>query len=218
MKNKMRIPVMLLLFSSLFVEAFSQQKVVQYSKDFLFRDGVYLTFQDFKNNNPILPSKIIFNSNKDDNNFLKYVLNKTTFTYLDGLGKEVVHKTEETWGYCSNGTVYINHGTDFNRVNIIGSICHFVATVPVKVGFSDPFYNNQPFDDRQQYAYVTEQQVIDLESGKVMPFDVVNMETLLSRDESLFEEFGALSKKKKRDMVFLYLRKYNEKHVPNFPQ
>ncbi len=195
----------------------AQPKLVQYDKDFSFRDGIYFTFADFKNNNPIPPSKIIFNSNKNDKDFLKYVLSKTSFTYIDGFGKEVVYKSEEIWGYCSNGVIYINHGVDYSRVTIIGSISHFVATIPMRVGVSDPFYNNQPFGEREQFTYVSEQFIIDFESGKVLLFNVENIEVLLSRDEALYKEFLALKKKQKRNSIFLYMRKYNEKHAVFFP-
>ncbi|MBI4930701.1 MAG: hypothetical protein HY841_08065 [Bacteroidetes bacterium] len=197
---------------------FAQQKAVQYDKDFVFKEGIYLSFFNFKNNSPVPSSKIIFSSNKNDKDFLKYVLDKTTFTYIDSLGKEQEVKTDNAWGYSSNGNVYINHGTDFNRVNIIGSICHFVATVPVRVGMSDPFYNNDPFYNPQQFTYVSNQYVIDFDSGKVLEFDVDNMEMFLQKDDALYKEFSALKKKQKRNSIFLYLRKFNEKHPVYFPE
>ena len=196
----------------------AQQKAVQYTKDFEFKDGVYLSFFDFKNNNPVRTSKIIFNSNKSDKDFLKYALDKSSFLYLDSTGKEQEVKTQSVWGYCSNGTAYINHGTDFNRVTVIGSISHFVATVPMRVGVSDPFYQNDPFYNPQQYTYVSSQYVIDFDSGKVMEFNVGTMELLLQKDDALSKEFTALKKKQKRDSIFIYLRKYNEKHPIYFPE
>jgi hypothetical protein len=216
----MQVYLKLLCFISLCFPAFlqAQQKAVQYTPDFEFKEGVYLSVDDFKNNAPIPPSKIVFNSNKNDKDFLKYVMNKSTFTYIDTAGKEQQLKTDKVWGYSSNGVFYINHGTDFNRVTVIGSICHFVATVPMRVSNPDPFYYNQPFGDREQYMYISEQLILDLESGKVMAFSVDNMEGLLSRDEALHKEFAELKKKKKRDMIFVYLRKYNEKHPVYFPE
>lgn len=206
------------LYLYTFIPLFAQQKAVQYTKDFEFKDGVYLSILNFRNNNPIPVSKIIFSSNKGDKNFLKHVLDKNTFTYIDSGGEEQEMKTETVWGYCYNGIIHIDHGTDFNRVTIVGSICHFVATVPIKVGMSDPFNYNDPFYNPQQYTYVSEQFVIDYESGKVLNFNVGNMEALLSRDETLYKEFTALKKKQKRDSIFLFLRKYNEKHPIYFPE
>ena len=197
---------------------FGQQKAVQYTRDFEFKEGIYLSIRDFKNNRPISRSKVIFKSNKDDKDFFRYVLDNTTFSYTDSSGKEQQVKTNDAWGYSSNGTLYVNHGTDFNRVTIVGSLCHFVASIPMRIGVSDPFYNNQPFDNRDQYTYVTEQFIIDFETGKILPFNADNMEALLSRDEVLYKDFTALKKKQKRDSIFLYLRKYNEKHPVYFPE
>lgn len=210
-----------LTYYSLFIIhsfCFAQQKAVQYTKDFEFRNGLYISFLDFRNNNPVIASKIISDYNKSSREFFDKVLSKNTFTYTDSTGKEQTLKTDDIWGYCSNGIIYISHGTDFNRVTIIGSICHFVATVPMKIGVSDPFNYNDPFYNPPQYTYVSEQFVLDYESGKVLEFNVSNMEALLSRDEALYKEFSALKKKQKRDSIFLYLRKYNEKHPIFFPE
>lgn len=210
----------LLMFFLLFacIPLAAQQKSVPYEPGFEFKEGIYLSVWNFKNNNPIPPASIVFNSNRNDKSFLKHVLDKTTFTYIDSAGKEQQVKTEDAWGYSSNGTVYINYGTDFSRVTVIGSICHFVATIPMRLGVADPFYNNQPFDSRQQFTYVSEQLIIDMESGNVLRFGIETLEPLLSRDEALYKEFTSLKKKQKRDSVFLYLRKYNEKHPIFFPE
>jgi len=222
--NVLKKIILLLIFVSSFPWGregdglFAQQKTIQYTKDFEFKDGVYLSIFNFRKNSPVPLSKIIFNSNKGDKDFLKHVLDKNTFSYLDSTGKEQSEKTDDIWGYCSGGNIYINHGTDFNRVTIIGSICHFVATIPMKVGMSDPFNYNDPFYNPQQYTYVSEQFVLDYESGKVLEFNVSNMEALLSRDETLYKEFTALKKKQKRDSIFLYLKKYNEKRLVYFPE
>jgi hypothetical protein len=198
---------------------FAQQKSIQYSRDFEFREGVYSSISNFKNNSPIIRSKIIFNSNKDDKDFLKYVLDKSTITYVDSVGMEQQIKIDKVWGYCSNGTVFVNFGTGFNRVTIIGSLCHFVAVMPTPVGVNDPFNPYQPYGSAlPRYIYVTNQYFLDFGSGNISVFDVEHMEIILQRDETLYKAFTALKKKQKRDSIFLYLRKYNEKHLIYFPE
>src|SRR4051812_47173178 len=91
--------ISLLLYSLVILHA--QQKAVQYTTDFEFKEGVYLSFWNFKNNQPVPRSRIIFNSNKDDKDFLKYALDKPTFRYIDSLGKEQEIRTNSAWGYCS---------------------------------------------------------------------------------------------------------------------
>lgn len=196
----------------------AQEKAVQYTKDFEFSNGIYLSYGQFKNNAPVIASKIISDYDKADRNFFDKVLSKNSFTYIDSAGKEQTFKSDDVWGYCQNGIIYINHGTDYNRVTIIGSICHFVATTQRQIGVADPFMYNDPFYNPQQSAYVSQQFILDYESGKVLDFNVANMESLLSRDADLYAAFSALKKKQKRDSIFLYLRKYNEKHPIYFPQ
>jgi hypothetical protein len=211
--------ILIFLFGLMFAGiSFSQQKSVQYTKDFEFSNGIYLSYYHFKNNNPVIASKIISDYSKTDRDFFDKVLSKNSFAYMDSTGMEQTFKSNDIWGYCQNGIVYINHGTDFNRVTIIGSISHFVATTQRQIGVSDPFMYNDPFYNPQQYAYVPQQFVLDYETGKILDFNVANMEALLSRDAELYTQFSALKKKQKRDSIFLYLRKYNEKHPIYFPQ
>ena len=219
MKIASTIVVFLFLILLSWGDVFAQKKMVEYSTDFEFKNGIYLSINEFKNNAPIPISKIIFHSNKDDKDFLKYVMDESGFKYIDSTGKELELKTNSVWGYCSNGAVFINHGTSFNRVGIIGSICHFVGLVKVRIAVSDPFYYNQSYGSMPpQYTYVSEQLILDFESGSVLEFNVENMEYLLQRDEEILKEFDALKKKKKRDSIFLYLRKYNEKYPIYFPE
>lgn len=209
---------LILLFSLLRTDLSAQDKAVQYSRDFEFKEGVYLQFMDFRNNHPVPVSRILFSSNKGDKDFLKLALDRSSLTYLDEDGKETEIKSNEVWGYCSNNVIYVKHGAEFNRVSVIGSLCHFVATVPVQIGVNDPFSYNDPFYNQPRYAYSTGQYLIDVETGKVMEFNVANMEKILERDSDLHNEFMLLKKKKKRDSVFIYLRRYNERHPVFFPE
>ena len=54
------------------------------------------------------------------------------------------------------------------------------------------------------------QYLIDFESGKVLEFDIDNTELLLMKDNKLYEEYVQLSKKKRKDLMFVYIRKFNE--------
>ena len=199
-------------------ETLAQQRVVQYDRNFVFRDGIYISFSDFKNNAPIPVSRIISDYNKNSQDFFSKVLSKRTFTYVDNTGKEQTTNSDETWGYSSGGIIYVNHGTDFNRMTIIGNISHFLATVKMRMVNPDPFYYDRNFGVPQQYTYVSTQCILDFETGSIMDFSVNNMEIILSRDEALYQQFLALKKRQQRDAIFLYLRKYNEKHPIYFPE
>lgn len=54
--------------------------------------------------------------------------------------------------------------------------------------------------------------VFDTKANKVFDFTVKNMELLIKDDAELHAQFMKLKKRKKADSIFIYLRKYNEKH------
>ena len=61
------------------------------------------------------------------------------------------------------------------------------------------------------------QYLIDFESGKVLEFDVENTELLLMKDDKLYEEYVQLSRKKKKELMFVYVRKFNENNPLYIP-
>jgi hypothetical protein len=61
------------------------------------------------------------------------------------------------------------------------------------------------------------QYLIDFDSGKVLEFDVDNTELLLMKDDKLYEEYVQLSRKKKKDLMFVYIRKFNENNPLYIP-
>jgi hypothetical protein len=135
------------------------------------------------------------------------------------------------WGYSRNGVLYVQVQDNFNRITFVGSICHFVADVTTydtrsynsPYGYYDPYYSpysySNYYNPYNPYSYRSnmtrselKQYLIDFESGKVLEFDVENTELLLMKDNQLYEEYVQLSRKKKKDLMFVYVRKYNEKN------
>jgi hypothetical protein len=61
------------------------------------------------------------------------------------------------------------------------------------------------------------QYLIDFDSGKVLEFDVENTKLLLMKDNELYDEYVQLSRKKKKELMFVYVRKFNEKNPLYIP-
>ncbi|RLD63518.1 MAG: hypothetical protein DRJ01_03580 [Bacteroidetes bacterium] len=196
-------------------------KLVKYSPNFKFRDGIYLNFLQVKQNRPIPKSKIISNINYHNINFFDKLLLNKKIEYIDKyrLKQEVL--TNKIWGYSRNGTLYINWGNDFNRIPIVGSICHFVATITVYENGYRPYsyyhYNYYNTVPSSQSNVETKQYVLDFETGKILEYNYENILILLMRDEELYDEYNSLRKKKQKQLKFIYLRKYNEKHPLYLP-
>ncbi|MFA6403041.1 MAG: hypothetical protein WCX31_15675 [Salinivirgaceae bacterium] len=201
---------------------FSQQdsiKLVKYTSGFRFKDGLYLSHSQLLNNNPIPVKYIISKYNKSDFDFFNKLLNEEKVVYFDQFGIKKEIEVKNLWGFCRRGSIYVNWGDDFNRIPVVGSICHFIASITV---YEDRYYNpsygyssySMPSTTTRTEIY---QFVMDFESGKVIEYSVDNILILLMSDQVLYDEFNALSKKKQNQMKFLYLRKFNEKHPLYIP-
>ncbi len=214
----MKSPALLLLFifASLQLNA---QELLQYAPGFEFREGVYATFEAFKNNNPIPKNSIISKLDKSDTEFLPGILDEKTFSYKDERDSVQTLSTENVWGFSRNDNIFIRAGNDFNRIAVLGSLSHFVATITVYYNsmnspFMNPYYGPGSMPTTTQEM---RQMMLDFKTGKTMDFTQENLEYILQRDQRLFDEFNALKRSQKKDLLFLYLRKYNEKHPIFFP-
>ena len=104
--------VRLLKFALLFVSVTAQaQERVEYSAEFDFKDGVYLSFQGFKNNNPIPLTHILSDSDITSPNYLDLVLNSDSLIYFDNLFEERAITILNVWGYCKAGKVHVGYNT-----------------------------------------------------------------------------------------------------------
>jgi hypothetical protein len=59
--------------------------------------------------------------------------------------------------------------------------------------------------------------ILDFNTGKVMDYDYKNLEMILMRDPELHDEFSNLRKRKKKQLKFLYIRKFNERNPLYLP-
>ncbi len=209
MKNFMGI-LLFLVFPATTLPA--QVDSIAHYPGFEFREGIYLNFDQFRANRPIPSEKIVSNYPRESSSFLDKVVQNPKIQYYDFRDSLVTVKTSSIWGYSKNSAVYISHGRDFNRIMVMGSICHYSAYIYSPNPIYDPYNlgSNNP-------NYQTFQFVLDTKTGTSLAFNVTNMEKLLARDPQLYQEFMALKKKKKRNSIFVYLRKYNERNPLFFP-
>ncbi len=210
------LPVLFFFFAMLQTSA---QEVVQYAPGFEFREGVYLNFEQFKNNKPVPKNSIISKFNRFETEFLSTVLDEKTFSYKDEKDSTHIVNSDEVWGFSRNDAIFIRVEDDFNRIAVLGSISHFVATITVYYnGVNNAFFN--PYSGPASMPNTTQemhQMMLDFKTGRTTDFTQENLENILQRDQKLFDEFNALKKSQKKDLLFLYLRKYNEKHPIFFP-
>lgn len=216
---------------------------VKYTPDFRFRDGIYLNFEQVKENDPIPKAKLLTSADYNDRDFFNKVLSSEKIYFYDEMGVRQEVDKNNIWGFSRNGVVYVMIQGNFNRITFVGNICHFVADITTydtynnnyysPYGYYNPYYYSpysyyggyypygsyySPYGNQQSTARnEIKQYIIDFESGKVMEFTVDNVELLLMRDPAVYDEYVQLPKAKRKDLMFVYVRKFNEKNPLYLP-
>jgi len=222
------------------VKGQEHEGMVKYTPDFRFKDGIYVNFDQVKSNNPIPKAKLLTSTDYNDKEFFKKLLEAERIYYYDGMGVRQEIATNTIWGYARNGVLYIQVQENFNRITFVGSICHFVADITTVDnryspygGYYDPYSYYSPYGYGSYYypygSYYSpygrsnmtrnelKQYLIDFETGKVVEFDRESTELLLMKDSKLYEEFARLPRKDKKDLMFVYIRKFNENNPLYIP-
>jgi hypothetical protein len=222
----------------LVLSAQEKEGMVKYTPDFRFNDGVYLNFEQVKANSPIPKAKLLTSIDYNDREFFKKIFEGEKIYFYDNMGVRQEIAKNSIWGYSHNGVLYVQIQDNFNRITFVGNICHFVADITTYDSRSyyspygyDPYYSPYSYSNyynpyspyyspyRQSGLSRSElkQYIIDFESGKVLEFDVENTELLLMKDTQLYDEYVQLSRKKKKELMFVYIRKFNEKNPLYLP-
>jgi len=218
----------------------TEREMVEFTPDFRFNDGIFLTFEQVKANNPISKAKILTSADYNARDFFKQVFENDKIYFYDAMGIRQEISKEDIWGYSRNGILYVQIQRGFNRITYVGNICHFVAEITTydRRYYGSPYNYYDPYYSPYSYNYYSPyyspyylpyrpttvskneliQYMIEFETGKVIEYDLKNVELLLMKDPELYDEFMQLSRKKKKQMMFLYLRKYNEKHPLYLPK
>lgn len=218
-----------IFFLLLAANVFAQTDSVAFSNDFILKEGLYFTYTDFRKNNPFPKDSIVTKDDKTQLDFISKTLNdfKEITVLYNGQNEKV--EVKKIWGFCQNNTIYINYQGKFYRIPVFGNISNFLATIEVYnynnyggmyggmgvgmgMGYGGMMGSSVPIKQRE-----TRQFIFDFYSGDIIDYNLNNVEILLSRDLKLYEEFMQIKKRKRRDMMMLYVRKYNAAHPVKYP-
>jgi hypothetical protein len=215
--------------------------MVKYTPDFRFKDGIYLNFEQVKNNSPIPKAKLLTSVDYNDREFYDKLFKNDKIYFYDDMGIRQEIARNNLWGYSRNGIIYVQIQDNFNRITFVGNICHFVADIttydrysPYGYGYNDPYYYSPYNYNSYYYPYnpyspyyspyrsnssrnELKQYIIDFENGKVLEFDTDNTELLLMKDKNLYEEYVQLPRRKKKELMFVYIRRFNENNPLYIP-
>lgn len=223
------LTILILIFSgSSLLAQQDSLNMVKYTPDYKFRNGLFLNFGQVKNNSPIPSARIVSNKDPGDFNFFRDLVEENTIAYFDEYGSREEVKTSNIWGFAQGGNLFINYNGEFNRIPIIGRVCHFIADVTVYESYyDDPFYYDRydyyynpyyyrPYN-RMSRSKEMRQYIMRFDTGEVLPYDREAIKVILMEDPELYEEYNNLRKRKQRDLMFFFLRRFNEKHPIYLP-
>jgi len=199
---------------------------VKYDPDFNFKEGIYANFEMVKANSPIPKSRLVTDIDFFDRDFFDKVTEQKNISFYDDNGVLQEINSSNIWGYGRNGVLYIHVGEGYYRISYMGSISHLVATITTynRPNYYDPYnyyggYNSYRYMGPSSTNTTTEvrQYLLDFTTGDILEYSIESVEILLMKDPELYDEFASLRKKQKKQMKFVYIRKFNERHPLWFP-
>ncbi len=236
MTRKALLALSLILVASL---SYAQTDSVKYTRDFVFQDGIYVTIEAFKNNKPNLTPENFKQYNPDieylDENFFENkgvvgIARRKVF-YPDSLGNTMEKTIDSLFGYSIGNYLFINRhslaGIGFRAMRVfrlgIISYCFDVSpnsrerTGPLSLLKMKKSSHNTLLPSTEHYFGVgnpkVPQYLFSFKSGDIFEYNYSSFEKLLQNtDSELYLEYSALSDAKKKDMLFVYLNKVNDKH------
>jgi len=213
----------LLLLGSCF--CFSQNdSIPNVAPESVLKDGIYLSFDDLKTNNPLPKENVINNDDKTQSDFISKTLSSNKEIMFTYKGSQYRAEVSKIWGYCQNGNVYVHYADKFARITVFGNISHFLATVMVTRYVSNGGYGGYGMGMGYGGGYsvpVKQAEVheflMDYNSGDIIECTPTNLETFLSKDMRLYNQYLQIKKRKRKDFMILYIRKYNAEHPITIP-
>ncbi len=213
--------ILFLLIISTFTIFGQDNNLVKYTPEYQFKEGIYIDFESFKNNNPITISTIVTNIPLSDIDFFNKLLKKEKISFYDTNGIRQSVEPKHLWGYSKHNTIYINYNGNFYRLPTIGKISQFIASVTVIRTEPDMMYGSYyggvgpttTYEDKE-----TKQFLLNLEDGTVYENNYKNVEKLIVSDKKTYDEYMAFKKRKRKQLSYMYIRKFNDANPVYFPK
>ena len=198
---------------------------------YVLKDGIYLHFSDLQTNNPLPIENISATGiDKTQSDFISKTLTDNKEIIFSYKGSQYRAEVSKIWGYCQNGNVYVHFKEDkFWRVTVFGNISHFLATVMVTRYVSSGYGGYGMGFGMGGMGYgmggpsvpvkqpETHEFLMDYTTGDIVECNPTNLEVALSRDMNLYNQYMKIKKRKRKDFMILYIRKYNAEHPISFP-
>lgn len=208
--NMYLLPLNLMFFLMIYGDLKGQSDSIKCEFNCKIKEGIYLSYNDFRTLNPILKEQVESDVNKTHLDFIGKALSEDKITFQVA-NEKIIVDCKNIWGYYQNNALHLNFAGNFNRVTQFGSISYMIATVEVmSPGMYTPGYGGM------MGTTVRTQEVrnylMNFYDGKIIPFSQKDAELLISRDTNLFKEYKSLRSKQRREQISRYIRKFNEQN------
>ena len=204
----------IVFFLSIVASASMAQDGAEYFAGMGLRAGIYTDFAAFRNNAPTVPLDRLRDAQGLPVADIRRVSGKLQWQPDSGAMQTMDLRT--IWGFCQNDVVYIGTSNGFYRIGLMGSLSHLVVEQTYRDW--DPYMYGYPMGGVTRTVLV--QQLLDMRTGRYLPFNASGMDEALQHDNVLSEEFRALPKKQRNstEALFRFLRMYNDRNPLVFPQ
>ncbi len=190
---------------------------IEYAKSFKFKDGAYRTFNEFKHNAPSIQYKYREEIKKEGEISES---RKDTNLVLYGIDENLPNKLmrKKVWGYSKDGNIYVFSDVAFGskmffELDIIGGMMLTSFQEEIGGGGATAYGDGRNSITIGEEVTKVKLRLVDAENGNVFMYNTTNFKSILKRDRKLFTEYSRIKgTKKQKDMMFIYLKKYNEKH------
>lgn len=216
---------------------------VRYTVGFRFVPGLYLSFEDFKQNKPIESAQIVSPYDIEDINFFTKLLKEEKITFKINQNEVKSVGWNEVWGYSNGISVYflIFYSPNEEGKLITDSLAYNYQKQEDKAGHTSRYKTwnskNSPYQIRLAsigrvcfYSYNVvstgnyrrnkEVSITDgillWESGKDMSVKNGTVKSILQKDPDLYNEYIKKVKPTKKVMK-MFLIKYNQRNPIYFP-
>lgn len=214
MKNLVVPLLCFLLFTCADVHA---QTYAQYTRAADLNEGIYLDFSQYATNSPVPFDSLI---DADYEHFVdsKSIDIHSSYT-MSRNGKLVEIPATTFFGYNNGNLFFRVYDQGFTRAGIMGAMTHFSMMVEVRQPMPVATYGSGVSMGTNGTTVKLIQFILDNKTGAVYEFNPENLETIISRDSALYEEFKVAFKKRNKleEKQWYFFRAYNAKYPLLFP-
>ena len=206
----------ILAFLALCGPVWGQSDSVKCDAAFRMSEGIYLSYEDFRNNHPLSKDEVRTDTDKEYLDFFGKTLEREKLFYTRN-GASLSVDSKNVWGFYQNNVLHVNYAGTFYKVPLFGSISYLVATVEV---VTPAYYSIGVMGGGVGATSVRTKEVrnflINFYDGVVTQYSTDLAEFLLSRDAELYKEYLSLKPRKRKEQVSMFIRRYNEAHPVYF--